>query len=190
MQEKDLIKEVKNGSEKAYKELYSQWISRLYRFVFQYLKSESATDDVVQETFLRIWTNRENLNPEESFKSYIFTIAYHFLLKELRRQINTPSMEDYVEYQNELITSAEDIPAELDYDKFTKALDIAKGHLSPRQKEIFELNKEYGMSISEIASRLSITEQVIRNQLSAALKILRKELKQYYPLLLFFISST
>lgn len=188
MQEKDLIIEVKNGSEKAYKELYSLWVSRLHRFVFQYLKSESATGDVVQETFLRIWVNRSSLNPKESFKSYIFTIAYHFLLKELKRQINNPSMEEYVEYQNTLSTSADEIPAGLDYDKFTKALEKAKGHLSPRQKEIFELNKEYGMSISEISSRLSVTEQVVRNQLSAALKILRTELRQYSQLLLIFLA--
>ena len=70
----------------------------------------------------------------------------------------------------------------------TKALEKAKTHLSPRQKEIFELNKEYGMSISEISSRLSVTEQVVRNQLSAALKVLRTELRQYYPLLLIFLA--
>lgn len=81
MQEEDLILAVKSGSERAYKQLYELWVSRLYRFVFQYLKSEEATDDVVQETFLRIWTNREHLNPDQSFKSYLFTIAYHFLLK-------------------------------------------------------------------------------------------------------------
>lgn len=188
MLDKDLIKEVKSGSEKAYKELHSIWVSRLYRFVFQYLKSKSATDDVVQETFLRIWANRESINPEESFKSYIFTIAYHFMLKELRRQVNNPSMEDYVQYMNELSTSADEIPAGLDYDKFTEALEKAKGHLSPRQKEIFELNKEYGMSISEISSKLSVTEQVVRNQLSSALKTLRTELRHYHPLLLLFLA--
>lgn len=42
-----LIEDIRNGSEKAFKILYSQWISRLYQFVYQYLKSESATDDVV-----------------------------------------------------------------------------------------------------------------------------------------------
>ena len=109
-------------------------------------------------------------------------------MKELKRQINNPSMEEYIEYQNELATSADEIPAGLDYDKFTKALEKAKSHLSPRQKEIFELNKEYGMSISEISSNLSVTEQVVRNQLSAALKFLRTELRQYYPLLLIFLA--
>lgn len=188
MLEKDLIEKVKNGSEKAYKELYSLWVTRLYRFVFQYLKSEGATDDVVQETFMRIWTNRANLDPEKSFKSYIFTIAYHFLLKELKRQINNPSMDEYIEYQNELTSSADEIPDALDYDKFTEALDKAKKQLSPRQREIFELNKEYGMSISDISCKISVSEQVVRNQLSAALKILRIELRQYYPLLLLFLA--
>ena len=46
MQEEDLILAVKSGSERAYKQLYELWVSRLYRFVFQYLKSEEATDDV------------------------------------------------------------------------------------------------------------------------------------------------
>lgn len=187
MQEKELIIDIKNGSETAFNVLYSQWVSRLYRFVFQYLKSRSATDDVVQDTFLRIWVNRANLNPDESFKSYIFTIAYHFLLKKIKEQINNPSMEEYVEYQNKLFTSADEIPDGLDFDKFTKALEKAKLHLSPRQKEIFELNKEYGLSISEISSKLSVTEQVVRNQLSASLKILRSELRQYYPLFLLFL---
>lgn len=187
MQEKYLIIKIRNGSEKAFKQLYSLWVSRLYRFVFQYLKSESATDDVVQETFVCIWTKRKNLNPNQPFKSYLFTIAYHFLLKELKRQIKNPSMEEYVKYQNQITTKGDEIPNELDYDKFKETLEKAKAYLSPRQREIFELNKEYGMSISDISEKLCITDQVVRNQLSAALKILRNKLQQYYPLLLLFV---
>lgn len=187
MQEKDLIIATRNGSEQAYKFLYSQWVSRLYRFVFQYLKSESATDDVVQETFMRIWINKEKLNPEYSFKSYLFTIAYHFLLKELKRQINSSSMEEYIEYQNILRTKGENIPESIDFDIFLEALSRAKQHLSPRQCEIFELNKEYGISISEIAEKLSITDLVVRNQLCMSLKILRYHLRHYYPFLIIFL---
>ena len=186
--EEKLILAVKSGSESAYRQLYELWVSRLHKFAFQYLKSEDATDDVVQETFLRIWTNRDHLKPEQSFKSYLFTIAYHLLIKELRRQIQNPSMEEYVEYQNKLASSANDIPDGLDYDRFVEALERAKQHLSPRQREIFELNKEYGMSVSEISGELSVTEQVVRNQLSTALKTLRTELRQYYPLFLLFLA--
>ena len=189
MQEKMLIEDIRNGSEKAFKILYSLWVSRLYQFVYQYLKSESATDEVVQETFMRIWTNRESLNSEYSFKSYLFTIAYHCLLKELKRQINNPSMEQYLEYQNTIVTKDDEISDEIDYDTFQKALEKAKSHLSPRQREIFELNKEYGISIPEIAEKLSITDQVVRNQLSAALKTLRNELTGFNAIILIIVFS-
>lgn len=157
--------------------------------MFQYLKSKDATDDVVQETFLRIWSNRANLNPDVSFKSYLFTIAYHFLLKEMRRQLNNPLMEDYVEYLNRSSTEIAEAESLMCYDQFVNALEKGKQHLSPRQRIIFEMNKEYGMSISEISEKLSITNQVVRNQLYMALKILRVELRQYYPLLLLFLKD-
>ena len=187
--QRKILLSVRNGSEKAYQELYEQWVSRLYGFVFQYLKSKDATDDVVQETFLRIWSNRANLNPDVSFKSYLFTIAYHFLLKEMRRQLNNPLMEDYVEYLNRSSTETAEAESLMCYVQFVNALEKGKQHLSPRQRIIFEMNKEYGMSISEISEKLSITNQVVRNQLCMALKILRVELRQYYPLLLLFLKD-
>ena len=187
--QRKILLAVQSGSEKAYKELYEQWVSRLYRFVFQYLKSKDASEDVVQETFLRIWSNRANLNPDTSFKSYLFTIAYHFLLKEIRRQLNNPLMEDYVEYLNRLSTETIEVESLMCYDQFVEALEKGKQYLSPRQRTIFEMNKEYGMSIPEISEKLSITNQVTRNQLCMALKILRVELRQYYPLLLLFLKD-
>lgn len=186
--QRKILLAVQSGSEKAYKELYEQWVSRLYRFVFQYLKSKDASEDVVQETFLRIWSNRANLNPDTSFKSYLF-IAYHFLLKEIRRQLNNPLMEDYVEYLNRLSTETIEVESLMCYDQFVEALEKGKQYLSPRQRTIFEMNKEYGMSIPEISEKLSITNQVTRNQLCMALKILRVELRQYYPLLLLFLKD-
>ena len=139
--QRKILLSVRNGSEKAYQELYEQWVSRLYGFVFQYLKSKDATDDVVQETFLRIWSNRANLNPDVSFKSYLFTIAYHFLLKEMRRQLNNPLMEDYVEYLNRSSTETAEAESLMCYDQFVNALEKGKQHLSHRQRIIFEMNK-------------------------------------------------
>lgn len=194
--EKRLILSVKSGSEKAYRTLYEMWVSRLYQFVYQYVKSEETTDDVVQETFYRIWINREKLDAESSFKAYLFTIAYHLLLKELRRQLNNTSMEEFIEYNlrfasedyDNIRTSGDEAEKQIDFDQFCKALKQAKEKLTPRQREIFELNKEQNLSVAEIAEQLCIKEQVVRNQLSTALKIIRTELQQYSFILLLFLS--
>lgn len=187
LNEKDLIAEIKSGSEHSYNLLYRMWVSRLYRFIFHYVKSASVTDDIVQETFLRIWMNRNTLNPEYSFKSYLFTISYRLVLKELRRQLNNPLMEEYIEYQQNWITSANETGQKVELEQFNEALFKAKQKLPPRQREIFELHKEQHLPVNEIAVRLSITEQVVRNQLSAALKTIRNELKYYSYLLLAFL---
>ncbi|WP_293711732.1 sigma-70 family RNA polymerase sigma factor [uncultured Parabacteroides sp.] len=185
LEERRLLKELTEGSELSFNTLYNLWASRLYCFAFSYLKSDSAAKDVVQETFVKIWTNRAGINPDTSFKAYLFTISYHFLLKELRRQLNHPQMEHYLDFKKDII-STDDIEAKYDFDLFLKELEIAKLKLTPRQREIFVLNKEYGLSIAEIASRLSITEQVVRNQLSAALKLLRSELSNNSYLFILF----
>ena len=186
--EKHLLIELSAGSADSFQKLYEQWVPRLYSFVYRYVKSEDVTDDIVQETFLRVWTNRQGLNPSCSFKSYLFTIAYHLLLKELRRQLNNPSMEDYVEYEYQMGTSGEYIERHIDFEHFQAKLAKAKAKLTPRQREIFELNKEQGLSAADIVARLSITEQVVRNQLSASLKVIRTELQPYAGLLtLFFL---
>lgn len=184
--EKELLIKVKLDSSDAYRMLYEHWVSRLHSFVLHYVKSEALTDDIVQETFFRIWKNRKSLNPDASFKSYIFTISYHLVLKELRHQLNSTSIEDYIKYCNDVMTSGNEIVETLDFDVFKEALSKAKLKLSPRQLQIFELNKELGYSIAEIAAKFSINEQVVRNQLSIAIKLLRKELSKQSVLLLTF----
>lgn len=185
--ERALVSEVKSGSEYSFKILYKRWVSRLYGFVYHYVKSESITDDIVQETFVRVWTHRETLNPDYSFKAYLFTISYRLLLKEIRHQLNNPLVEEFVDYQNKLATPADEVERKLEFDHFVTALEKVKKSLPPRQREIFEMNKEQNYSIAEIAGKLNITEQVVRNQLSASLKVIRGELQQYAHLLLLFL---
>lgn len=117
LEERRLLKELIEGSEFSFNALYNLWASRLYHFAFSYLKSDSAAKDVVQETFVKIWSNRTSINPDASFKAYLFTISYHFLLKELRRQLNHPQMEDYLDFKKELI-STDNVEAKYDFDLF------------------------------------------------------------------------
>ncbi|WP_289126171.1 MULTISPECIES: RNA polymerase sigma factor [Bacteroidaceae] len=184
--EKELILSVKSGSECSYKALYELWVSRLYRFVYHYVKSETVTDDIVQETFLRIWNNRSKLDPECSFKSYLFTISYRLLLKEIHRQLNNPVMAEFIDYQSELATATDEAERKLEFDLFLVALEKAKKLLPPRQREIFEMNKELNIPILDIAKKLNIGEQVVRNQLSASLKLIRTEMSGYLKFLLVF----
>lgn len=185
--EKVHIRGLLTGSYKDFTFLYEYWAPHLYQFVFSLVKSKPITKDIVQETFIKIWTKRTQINPAQSFKSYLFTIAYHVVLKELRRQINHPLMGDYLKYNNEVALSENITEQKLDLDEFLIQYEKAKTKLTPRQREVFEMNKEMQVPVSEIADRLSLTEQSVRNQLSASLKSLRKELVKFTGFLIYVL---
>lgn len=188
LHEKQLVEELKRGSYKAFTQLHEIYSARLYGFVFNTLKSRTQTSDIVQETFIRIWENRATINAEQSFKSFIFTIAHNLLISEYRKQINKPELMEYIEFSNSSDYPDYSTLHQIDLDEFMLRLEKAKLQLSPRQKEIFELIKEYGMTSVQVSERLGISEQVVRNQLSLSLKTLKKALTDYLVLFLFFFA--
>ena len=70
-----IVSELKNNPEKAYTLLYTQYASLLYGFAFNLTKSESISEDIVQEAFIKIWINRKDLHIETSIKSYLFKMV-------------------------------------------------------------------------------------------------------------------
>jgi RNA polymerase sigma-70 factor (ECF subfamily) len=169
------ILNLQNDSYNDFKFLYDTFSGKLYGFVLGLVKSESIAKEIVQETFIKIWVNRKNIDPDLSFKAYLFKISQNLIIDNIRKQMNNPIFENYLDYCNE-IPDLDNIEQKIDFDLFVQRLEIAKKKLPPRQKEIFELNKEQGIAAPEIAKQLNINEQTVYNQLSSALKILKKEI--------------
>lgn len=185
MTEKEILIGLRGGSYDCFKQLYEHWASALYLYVFRLVKSSALAQDIVQDSFVTIWERREMIDVEASFKSYLFTISYHRVLKEFRRQANNPNMTEFVAYTARKEDGAENV---LLYDEFVERLNRAKEKLTPRQREIFELRHEYDLKPRDIESRLGINSQTVRNQLAIATRIVRKELGSYAILLSFYYS--
>ena len=111
------IKELRNGSYQAFTQIYEAYADRLYSFVLKQLKNRSLTQDIVQDTFLRLWDNRSQLNSLGNLQAFIFTIAKHQVIDYFRKQVNELQFEDFMEYCENQATdvSPEDI---LLYDEF------------------------------------------------------------------------
>jgi len=183
--ESDFVKQLKKGSHEAYTILYKLYLPSLYAFIYSITHSKNFSEEVVQETFVRLWANRATIKLDVSFKSYLFTIARNYMVDEFRRQINHPVFTEYIEYSNQLQLSENTIEKQLDFNEFRAEFDKAKQKLSLRQLEIFHLHKELELPIQTIALQLGIAEQSVRNQLSTALSILRKEMKNFMMLFAF-----
>ncbi|MCM1177362.1 MAG: sigma-70 family RNA polymerase sigma factor [Clostridium sp.] len=137
------------------------------------MKSSEIAREIAHDSFVRLWLNRDKLDGNRSVKGYLFAISRNQLIRELRRQMKNPLLRDYVGLAGSLGAEARIM---YDYDTFVSGIEEAKQTLSPRQREIYIKNKEDGLPVKDIAAELGIGEQVVRNQLSAALSKIRRYL--------------
>ena len=188
LNEKVLIRELKKDSQKALDSIYKMYARRLYAFCLQYTKSKENAEEIVEDVFVWIWVNRRDIHQEETLRSLLFIRAKHYLINAYRSRINSPVYEDYVSYQDEL--TADDIEQHMEYEDFVHQLRNALTKLPITQRQVIELSKIQQVSNKEIAVKLSLSEQTVKNQLSLGLKNLRKELNKVPFLfwLLFFVN--
>ena len=105
LSEKEWISQLQNDSQEAFEHLYYTYSHRLYGFVYKLTKSADMAEDVVQETFIKIWETRSNILPGYSFKSYLFMIARNQVINLLRRQTLVYSLEECEKLEDNLTHS-------------------------------------------------------------------------------------
>lgn len=182
--ESGLVKRLSKGNLLAFNTLFEEYSGRIFRFAKGYLKSEAVSEEVVQEVFTIIWEKRESLNPDLSFKSYIFTISFNIIRKHFRKnKIISKYLKEEVEYDIDNKTLHT-----IDYNSLYEYVTDIVEQLPLRRREIFVKSRFEGLSIKEISEELEISHKTVENQLSDALKYIRTKIrKEYHPLVLFFM---
>lgn len=181
--EEFLVRSLSKGNILAFNTLFKEYSGRLFRFANGYLRSEAEAEEIVQEVFTIIWEKRKDLKDELSFKSYLFTIAFNIIKKHFRRKAYL------AEYLNSEIYSDLDISTtdKIDYDSVCDFIRKLVDRLPDRRREIFIKSRFEGLSIKEISEELGISHKTVENQITAALKFLKENLKrEFLPAVLFF----
>lgn len=177
-----LIKAFKEGNEQAFEKLFEQYHKKLYAFLFRLLNSKEDAEEIVQETFIKIWEKREDFNEGYPFQSFLFKIAKNAFLNLNRKKVNRKVFEDHLNFLNEISSGNTD-----DYIIFKETTEIINtviGGLPPKRKEIFLLRRIEGLSRKEIANKLEISIITVDSQLLKANKYLKEELKKYSLLMI------
>lgn len=171
--EQQLVNLLRTGSQFAFEKLFEKYSQKLFRFSFSYLKSEADSEEIVQNVFLKIWENRQNLRDETSFKSYLFTIAFNVI----RKNFNQKAKEN--KYKTELLevlaTENPMLETNSDFEVYVLKLEQLIEQMPERRKEIFLKRKKEGKSVREIASSMDISPKTVENQITEAMNYLKKE---------------
>lgn len=167
--------ELKNHSERAFRKLFDLYYQDIYRYSFSLLKSKEYAEENVQEVFLKVWLHRENIDPEKSFKAYIFTIARNLAFNFLNKAANDASLKEEVFYTSQKSYDQGDYSIrEEDCKKLRKQ---AIKQLPPKRKKIFKMSRKHGKTYEEISQELGISISTVKNQMTKALESMRIFLK-------------
>jgi len=180
-----LIRSFKKGDARAFEILFERHHRKLYAFLMKLLNSKEDAEEIVQETFIKIWEKREEFIDGYPFDSYLFKIAKNAFLNLNRKKVNRKVIEDHLYFMNELDTGNTD-----DYIIFKETRDIINtiiGGLPPKRKEIFLLRRMEGFSRKKIAEKLQISVITVDSQLLKANKYLKEELKKFSLIILLIL---
>ena len=171
----ELVRLLRKGDMAAFDAIYNKYCHKLHQFVYMYLKQEEDAEEIVQEVFIKIWQSRSKIDIYSSFESFLFTIAYNTTMSLLRKRISESKSREYLKSLQQAET-AEKIIDELHLKECSQKVQTLLEQLTPRQKEIYVLSREEGMTHEEIAKKLNISESTVNNHLVNALKFLKSNL--------------
>ena len=172
-----LVNKLKRGDKKALSALFDYYYPRLYSYSKSFLKIEDGIDDIIQEVFLKIWENRENILNPVTFNSYVYTITKNLLLNELRSRLNNQKLKDKI---YKLSVGKEYLLSdELEFNELKDRLDSIIGDLPANQKQIYFFSRNEGMSHKEIAKKLKISTKTVEYHISRSISFIKSRLSDF-----------
>ena len=180
-----LVEQLRGGCERAFKTLYQKYRGDIYAYSRSLLKSDANAQEIVQDVFMKLWMNSENLNPELSVKSYLFTIARNLCFNWLAKAANAKSLSEQILYKSqEAKDTTTDSLLDSDYENIRKeAIDL----LPPKRRTIFLMSRVEDKSYEDISKELEISLSTVKTQMSKALSTLRTYIKVNTDLTLLII---
>lgn len=180
--EKELLTLISGGEGTAFRGLYELYKERFYGVALKMTQSDAVAKDIVQEVFLNIWKNRENLVHVDNPSSYLFTAVYRSVYQHFRKV----ALERKFQQSAEKIESVENTTEEMVLThENNNLLSMAVSQLPPQQQMVFRLSREQGYSREDVAKYMNISPNTVKNHLAKALKFVHTYLKSFATIFLF-----
>ncbi|KYP14359.1 RNA polymerase sigma-70 factor [Flavihumibacter sp. CACIAM 22H1] len=172
IQDEELLSRLRNNNEEALAILYNRYWAFMYQKAFALLKDQPACEDIIQEIFVRIWNNRQELKITVSFSAYLAASVRYEVIRKIKSGKIPAEALSALEKQYQLVSSQEQIEQKELLDHVNSIVN----QLSSKCKQVYKLSREEQLSHKEIAVLLQISPKTVENHLTKALRELRYSL--------------
>lgn len=175
-----LIEHLKQGDEKAFRDIYNFYWEKQYNLAYYKLGVKELAEEITQEVFVALWVNKESLDPEKPIGAWLYGVMKNQVLNTYRKQ---SSHHKYLQ-QAVLTEVTNNTVDQLSYNEVNAVLNQHIDLLPEKCREVFTLSRIRGLNTQQIADLLNISPKTVNNHLVKALKIMRVGLKDYITILL------
>ena len=172
-----LIAGIKRDDYSCYNQLFIRYYNRLCAYAYNLTQSFSASEDVVQELFIRLWINRHKLEITGNTSAYLYRASKNAALNHLRAEKNRQKS-----IQNMPVQEWQSDDGLIEQIEFSAALNQCIGQLPERSRDVFMKSRFEGLKQQEISDELGISVKTIKNQIWKSLQFLKAclELKEAF----------
>lgn len=185
--DKDLLNSVAAGDEQAFRLLFERYRMPFYNAGLKLSGSREVAEEVVQETFIRIWEKRAYLQELEQAKGYLYQVFRNVLFAYFRQLAMQKKKEGAIlEFYGD--EGDEGVHEKIRMEARLALIQDSLQHLTPQQAQVFRLIRMEGLSRIEAAQRLGISPNTVRNLLAGATNVLRDKTNGTELAVLFFLA--
>ncbi len=152
---------------KQYNEIVELVADNLYRFIIKHTQNKMLAEDIIQESFAKVWEKHESIEVEKA-KSYLFTTAYHQLIDTLKKEKRSAEIDNQDFKAEEGLSHLFDVQ---------KTLNEAVNKLPEIQKTVILLRDYEGYNYNEIAEITSLNESQVKVYIFRARQAMKNYLK-------------
>jgi len=177
--EKELLLQVTEGNEQAFRTLFNIYRSKLYTYIVRLSRSNEIAEDTVHDVFLKLWENRSSLHQIENLNAYLYRMAHNKAYTGFQRRAKETLILAVLEKEQSGIYQGGTDDG-ITTKEVRAFIQQAVEKLTPRQKKVFLLSRQEGLTLEEIAHTLHISPNTAKNHLVEALRLLREEINSTY----------
>lgn len=186
MATEDLVFQVQQNNELAFKQLYQIYYPRVVFFITGIIKTHNIAQDLAQDVFVNIWINKKKLDPTLNLNNYIFVVSRNAAINYLKKEmllLHSPIGPDDLD-----ISVGNTIEDNFFAKEISLLIEMVVSEMPTQRQHIYRLSREKGLSNEDISNLLNISKKTVENQIGMALKDIKQAILTYIIFITYLLS--
>lgn len=171
----EILLRVSNGDEHAYRTIFEAYKTFIYSTIFNLSDDQFMAEEVLQDTFIRLWNYRLKLVEVDNFDAWIYRVAKNVFLTKIKKM--SPSQEPLDLILHDIFATPKTYN-DIEYQELETAFEQALQRLSPKQRITYQLVKIEGLSRKEVAKILEVSAETVKWNLDESVKKIRSTMSE------------